>query len=152
MALMVFWGGWGAEWFFSSVEIGEVLKYVVSAPTSLESCPGMGPFAFLCLCVWVWGFLVPPLPFLCVLVLSIGIVTDVFIGKWYLLIRTHPIPPGNSGNSGILGIVVRNSFAVRQNHFHGLGNYWEVIFTHSYSLAPPWEFRELWNSGNSCAK
>ena len=59
------------------------------------------------------------------------------------LIPAHPDPPGNSGNSGIiLGIVVRNVFDVRQNHFHGLGNYWEVIFTHSYSLASPWEFRE----------
>ena len=93
-----------------------------------ESCPDLGPFAFLCLCVWVWGFFVPPLPYLCVLVLSIGILTAVIIGKWYLLIRTHPIPPGKSGNSGILGIVLRNVFAVRQNHFHGLGNYWEVIF------------------------
>ena len=68
------------------------------------------------------------------------------------LITAHPVPPGNSGNSGILGIVVRNAFAVRQNHFHGLGNYWEVIFTQSYYLAPPWEFREFGNSGNCCAK
>ena len=68
------------------------------------------------------------------------------------LIPAHPVPPGNSGNSGILGIVVRNVFAVRQNHFHGLGNYWEVIFTYSYSFARPWEFREFGNSGNSCAK
>ena len=112
----------------------------------------MGPFAFLCLCVWVWGFLVPPLPFLCVLVLSIGIVTDVFIGKWYLLIRTHPIPPGSSGNLGILGIVLRNVFALRENHFHGFGNYWEVIFTHSYSPGHSREIREFGNSGNCPAK
>ena len=68
------------------------------------------------------------------------------------LIPAHPVPPGIASNSGILGILVQNSFAVRQNHFHGLGNYWEVIFTHSYSRAPPWEFREFGNSGNSCAK
>ena len=39
----------------------------------------------------------------------------------FVLTRSH---------SGILGIVLRNVFAVRQNHFHGFGNYWEVIFPH----------------------
>ena len=48
-----------------------------------------------------------------------------------------PAPPGNSGNSGILGIVVRNVFALRQNHFHGLGNYWKVLFSPSCSPALP---------------
>ena len=40
----------------------------------------------------------------------------------FVLTRSPP------GNPGILGIVLRNVFPVRQNHFHGLGNYWEVIF------------------------
>ena len=71
---------------------------------------------------------------------------------WCLFISAHPVPPGYSGNSGILGNVMQNVFAVRQNHFHGLGNYWEVMFTQSYSLAPPWEFREFGNYGNCCAK
>ena len=121
-----------------------VFRFAFWEFSSLRLGPDLGPFAFLCLCVWVWCFFVPPLPNLCVLVLSIGIVTAVIMGKWYLLIRIHPIPPGNSGNSGILGTVLRNVFAVRQNHFHGLGNYWEVIFTHSYSLAPLWNSGILW--------
>ena len=46
----------------------------------------------------------------------------------YFITPAHPPPPVISGNSGILGILVRNGFATRQKHFHGLGNYWKVIF------------------------
>ena len=72
---------------------------------------------------------------------------DAIFTHWY-----SPGPPCKSGNSGILGIVLRNVFAVRQNHFHGLGNYREVIFTHLYSPGPPLHIREFGNSGNCPAK
>ena len=86
---------------------------------------------------------------LCVLVLSIAILT-AYVSEFgvYSFLLTRSLP----GIPGILGNVMQNVFAVRQNHFHGLGNYWEVMFTQSYSLAPPWEFREFGNYRNCCAK
>ena len=40
----------------------------------------------------------------------------------------------------------------KKNHFHGFGNYFEVIFTHSYSPGPPRDIREIGKSVNCPAK
>ena len=98
----------------------------------LPICPSTVHRYFDSLCVRVRCFLIPAHPVppgnsgsakrLCCKAKSLP-------RAWELLgsdIYSFVLPGSPLGIPGILGILVRNSFAPRINHFHGLQNYWEV--------------------------